>query len=184
MVHDRESRGIKTVPWLVARVTGLVLSLLLCVSSCGRDTPSASSKNVDRIVIVKSTHTMTLLSGSQVLKMYKVALGRQPVGAKQRADDHKTPEGKYVIDSKNPNSRFHLALHISYPNAADWERARRLGANPGGNIEIHGLESRFAWLGPLHRVIDWTDGCIAVTNSEIEEIWPVVPVGTLVEIGP
>jgi murein L,D-transpeptidase YafK len=89
-----------------------------------------------------------------------------------------------MIDSKNPHSRFHLALHISYPNAADRERARKLGVKPGGNIEIHGLGSTYGWIGSLQRHIDWTDGCIAVTNSEIEEIWNMVPTGTPLEIRP
>jgi murein L,D-transpeptidase YafK len=89
-----------------------------------------------------------------------------------------------VIDSKNSHSRFHLALHISYPNAADREKARTLGVRPGGAIEIHGLGSKFGWAGSLHLQTNWTDGCIAVTNSEIEEIWPLVPVGTPLEIRP
>ena len=93
-------------------------------------------------------------------------------------------EGVYVIDSKNSHSRFHLALHISYPNAADRERARKLGVSPGGDVEIHGLESKYAWVGSLHRQTNWTAGCIAVTNPEIDEIWPLVPVGTPVEIRP
>ena len=88
------------------------------------------------------------------------------------------------MDTKNPHSQFHLALHISHPNAADRQRARKLGARPGGNIEIHGLGSKLGWVGALHRQTDWTDGCIAVTNSEIEEIWPLVSVGTTVEIRP
>lgn len=127
---------------------------------------------------------MTLYSGEKILKTYKVALSRDPVGAKERAGDHKIPEGDYVIDPKNARSRFHLALHISYPNAFDRERARKLGVSPGGGIEIHGLESTFAWVGGLQRQINWTDGCIAVTNSEIDEIWWLVPVGTRVEIRP
>ena len=136
----------------------------------------------DRVVIVKSTHTLMLLSHGQVLKTYQVALGGDPVGAKTKAGDQKTPEGVYVIDSKNSHSRFHLALHISYPNAADRERARKLGVSPGGDVEIHGLESKYAWVGSLHRQVNWTAGCIAVTNSEIEEIYKLVPVGTPVEI--
>jgi murein L,D-transpeptidase YafK len=118
----------------------------------------------------------------RVLKTYKVALSREPVGPKERAGDHKVPEGEYVVDSKVPHSRFHLSLHISYPNAADRERARKLGVEPGGNIEIHGLDSKYAWVGSLQRYVDWTDGCIAVTNPEIEEIYKVVAVGTPVEI--
>ncbi len=125
---------------------------------------------------------MTLMHGAHVLKTYKVALGAEPVGAKQREGDHKTPEGIYVIDSRNSASRFHLSLHISYPSPADRERAHKLGVAPGGAIMIHGLEPKYAYLGSLHRQTDWTDGCIAVTNAEIEEIWRLVPVGTPVEV--
>jgi murein L,D-transpeptidase YafK len=141
-------------------------------------------EEADRIVVEKSARTMTLMQGAKVLKSYKVALSREPKGPKEREGDHKVPEGEYVVDSKNSHSRFHLALHISYPNAADRERARKLGVRPGGNIEIHGLDSKYAWVGSLQRQVDWTDGCIAVTNSEIEEIWPMVPVGTPVVIRP
>jgi len=144
----------------------------------------AAPVQADEIVILKSVRTMTLLSGSKVLKTYKVALGSVPVGAKQVEGDHKTPEGDYIIDAKNAHSQFHLSLHISYPSAADQQRARAMGARPGGAIMIHGLARPFAYLGPLHRQTDWTDGCIALTNSEIEEIWKLVPVGTKVEIRP
>jgi murein L,D-transpeptidase YafK len=136
----------------------------------------------DHILIVKSTRTLTLLNHGQVLKTYKVALGGDPVGPKDKAGDKKTPEGEYIIDSKNPHSRFHLALHISYPNNDDRERARKLGVSPGGGVEIHELESKYAWVGSLQRQVNWTAGCIAVTNPEIDEIWPLVPVGTPVEI--
>ncbi|MGB6960474.1 MAG: L,D-transpeptidase family protein [Candidatus Acidiferrum sp.] len=141
-------------------------------------------QKADRIVVHKSERTMTLFRDSKVLKTYKVALSTDPVGPKEREGDHKVPEGLYVVDAKNAHSKFHLALHISYPNAADRERARKPGVKPGGNIEIHGLGPNFGWVGSLHRQVDWTDGCIAVTNSEIEEIWPLVPVGTAVEILP
>ncbi|MGB6431918.1 MAG: L,D-transpeptidase family protein [Candidatus Acidiferrales bacterium] len=158
---------------------------LAYMASCATDkaTPPPSEK-VDRIIVKKSAHTMTLMHGDEILKSYKVALSRDPIGPKERQGDHKVPEGAYVIDAKNPNSRFHMALHVSYPNAADSERARKLGVNPGGDVEIHGLERGFGWIGSLQRDVDWTNGCIAVTYSEIEEIWPLVPVGTPVEIRP
>lgn len=138
----------------------------------------------DRIVIVKSARTLTLMRDGRVLKTYSVALGADPVGPKVKEGDNKTPEGEYVIDSKNAHSRFHLALHISYPNAADRARAHRLGVKPGGEVMIHGLEAQYAWLGSRHRLTDWTAGCIAVTNPEIEEIWRLVPNGTPVDIQP
>jgi murein L,D-transpeptidase YafK len=90
----------------------------------------------------------------------------------------------YAVDFKVPKSRFHLALHISYPNAADRARARKMGVDPGDSIEIHGLGDKYGWIGAAHRQLDWTDGCIAVTNEEINEIWPLVAVGTPVEIRP
>jgi len=145
---------------------------------------STASQQADRIVIIKSRREMTLMAAGKPLKTYKVALGSQPVGAKEREGDHKTPEGNYMIDSKVEHSRFHRALHISYPNQADRERARKLGARPGGAVEIHGLGDKFGWVGALHRQTDWTDGCVAVTNEEIDEIWPLVAVGTPVEIKP
>jgi len=138
----------------------------------------------EKILIVKSTRTMTLLRGDKVLKTYKVALGTEPVGPKQKHGDHKTPEGNYVINAKNAHSQFHLALRISYPNTADRQRAHKLGVSPGGDIMIHGLMPQYSWMGARHREDDWTDGCVAVTNSEIEEIWELVPVGTRVEIRP
>lgn len=157
----------------------LALLGLVAFSTVGRET-----KVADRIVVEKSARTMKLMRGDDVLKTYRVALGGQPIGAKQHTGDHKTPEGAYIIDFKNAQSQFHRALHISYPNRADRDRARKLGVEPGGNIEIHGLPPKFAWLGKLHRQTDWTDGCIAVTDAEIDEIWQLVPVGTPLKILP
>jgi len=125
-----------------------------------------------------------LMRDDKVWKSYKVALSRQAVGAKEREGDHRVPEGDYVVDSKNAHSRFHLALHISYPNAEDMERAQKLGVKPGGNIEIHGVGNKYEWVGGLQRQVDWTDGCIAVTNAEIEEIFALVKIGTPVVIRP
>jgi len=127
---------------------------------------------------------MKIESNSTVIKTYKVGLGTEPLGMKERQGDHKTPEGEYVVDAKNSNSDFYMALHISYPNETDRARARKLGVSPGGDIEIHGLGKKFGWIGAAHRLKDWTDGCIAVTNEEIREIYEIVPVGTPVEIKP
>lgn len=143
-----------------------------------------TASKVDRIVIEKSKRTLTLMDGAKIVKTYKVAIGGQPVGAKDRQGDHKTPEGIYSVDAKNPNSQFHKALHISYPNPADRANARKLGVSPGGDVEIHGLGAKWGWIGAKHRLTDWTDGCIAVTNEEIDEIYPSIKVGTLVEIRP
>lgn len=125
---------------------------------------------------------MILLTNNTVLKTYKVAIGKGSGGPKQHEGDHETPEGFYIIDSKNAQSRFHRALHISYPNADDRKRAQTADVNPGGLIMIHGIQNGLSWLGSLQHTIDWTDGCIAVTDSEIDEVWKLVPVGTAVEI--
>lgn len=119
-----------------------------------------------------------------MLKTYKVSLGRNPIGPKTRAGDHRTPEGTYRIAWRNPQSKFHLSLHISYPGPQDIANARHDGFQPGGDIVIHGLQNRLGWIGRFHRFVDWTDGCIAVTNSEMDQIWRAVPYGTPVEIRP
>jgi len=146
--------------------------------------PGQTATRVDRIVIEKSKRTLTLMNGTKTVKTYKVALGGQPVGRKDRQGDHKTPEGIYAVNAKNPRSQFYKALHISYPNVADRANARKLGVSPGGDVEIHGLGTKWGFIGAKHRLTDWTDGCIAVTNEEIDEIYPQIEVGTLVEIRP
>ncbi|MBO0758334.1 MAG: L,D-transpeptidase family protein [Bradyrhizobiaceae bacterium] len=147
-------------------------------------TMTAANAQATAVVVDKTARKLTLLRNGDALKTYDVALGHTPVGPKQREGDGRTPEGRYVIDSKNARSHNHLALHVSYPDATDRARAQRLGASPGGDIMIHGLHNGLGWLGRLHRAIDWTNGCIAVTNSQIEEIWSLVEVGTPIEIKP
>lgn len=146
--------------------------------------PLPEGVKADKVIVEKHARQMILLSKGQVVKKYKISLGRNPKGPKVRAGDRKTPEGFYVIDSRNPRSRYHLALHISYPNLSDSKRAKQLGVSPGGDIMIHGIRKGFGWLGPLHRLVNWTKGCIAVTNKEIEEIWRAAPDGTRIEIRP
>lgn len=138
----------------------------------------------DRILIEKKERRLTLISKGKVLKTYKIALGGNPDGPKERQGDNKTPEGTYVIDSRNRDSRFHLSLHISYPNERDRKRAKELGVSPGGDIMIHGIKNGLSWVGDLHTEVNWTKGCIAVTDEEIEEIDRLAPNGTIVEIKP
>ena len=140
--------------------------------------------SVDRILIEKSTRRLMLISQGEVLKSYKIALGGNPIGPKERQGDNKTPEGTYVIDARNRDSRFHLSLHISYPNERDKKRAKELGVSPGGDIMIHGIKNGFSQVGDAHAGVDWTKGCIAVTDQEIEEIDKLAPNGTIVEIRP
>jgi len=127
---------------------------------------------------------MELLAVGKVIRTYKVALGRGGLAPKERESDGRTPEGHYIIDSRNAASHYHKALHVSYPNAEDRARAAKLDVPPGGAIMIHGLPNGMGWLGAAHRLYDWTLGCIAVTDEEIDEIWNLVPVGTPVEIRP
>ncbi len=138
----------------------------------------------DRILIEKKQRRLTLFSKNEVLKSYKIALGGNPNGPKERQGDNKTPEGTYVIDSRNKDSRYHLSLHISYPNEKDKRRAKELGVSPGGDIMIHGMKNGYSWAGEFHTNVDWTKGCIAVTDEEIVEIEKLAPNGTLVEIRP
>lgn len=161
------------------RYVVLLLALFALFSSS-----FAENQQADRIVVLKSERKLLLYSHDKLFKTYKVALGPNSVGPKTKQGDHRTPEGTYRIDSRNSRSRYHLALHISYPSSEDRNRARKLGVSPGGDIMIHGLPDAYAYLGALHTKYDWTDGCIAVSNAEIEEIWKLVPTGTAIEIKP
>jgi outer membrane protein assembly factor BamD (BamD/ComL family) len=138
----------------------------------------------DKVLIEKKDRRLTLLSKGEVIKTYRIALGGNPVGPKERQGDNKTPEGTYIIDSRNRESGYHLSLHISYPNEKDKMRAKELGISPGGDILIHGIKNGFSWVGASHARVDWTKGCIAVTDEEMEEIAKLVPNGTIVEIRP
>ena len=138
----------------------------------------------DRVVIEKAARTLALYHRGRLVKTYRVALGSNAKGRKEREGDGRTPEGTYVIDFRKRDSAFHRALHISYPNDEDRQRARRLGVSPGGAIMIHGLPNGRGAIGKAHLLRDWTQGCIAVTNEEIEEIWRAVPNGTRVDIKP
>jgi murein L,D-transpeptidase YafK len=149
-----------------------------------RTTPKPQPIKADRILVLKSERTLILMHDGKSFKTYKVALGGQPIGPKAQRGDHKTPEGTYVIDRRNGNSQFHKALHVSYPDAKDSALAHKLGVSPGGDIMIHGLPNGMGRVGSAHRARDWTDGCIAVTDEEIDEIWKLVPNGTPVEIKP
>jgi len=136
-----------------------------------------AAERADEIRVDKSDRWMELRRGGRLLRRYRIALGDAPVGHKYRQGDERTPEGRYRIEFRNGRSRFHLSLRVSYPNAEDRARARQAGVDPGGDIMIHGGTP-----AGYHR--DWTDGCIAVSDAEIEEIWRLVPVGTPILIAP
>jgi murein L,D-transpeptidase YafK len=146
--------------------------------------PLPPGARADRVVVDKGDRTLTLLRGDATLKTYAVSLGGAPAGHKRQEGDERTPEGRYVLDYRNPGSAAHLSLHVSYPDTADVARARARGVPPGGMIMVHGITNGLGWMGRLHRLVDWTDGCIAVTNGEMDEIWRAVPDGTPIEIRP
>jgi murein L,D-transpeptidase YafK len=164
------------------RPLGLVLLLLAPGNSAA--SPVTQPVKADRVLILKSRHELQLLKGGKVIKTYPVALGRNATGPKRQRGDGRTPEGLYIIDGRNAESIFTKSLHISYPNAIDAAVARTAGVEPGGQVMIHGLP---LWAGKVDLVQffrDWTDGCVAVGNKAIEEIWDAVDDGTLVEIRP
>jgi len=127
---------------------------------------------------------MWLIHEDNRYREYEISLGDNPIGHKQKEGDEKTPEGKYTIDYRNPNSSYHLSLHITYPSAEDKRIAKKRGISPGGDIFIHGLPNGMGPLGFGFKNRDWTDGCIAVNDKEIEEIWNLVKNGTPIEILP
>lgn len=143
-----------------------------------------ASEQADAILVEKAARRLTLLRGGAPIAVYRVALGSAPVGHKQQEGDGRTPEGRYAIDLRNARSSFHLSLRISYPSAADSARAASIGTNPGGWIMIHGQPTSLGGIPGLRLPGDWTDGCLAVSNPEMEEIWRRVPTGTPVEIRP
>jgi len=155
--------------------------LLLLIGMLAKE---GHATTADQVIVVKTQRTLTLLLHGKVLRTYKVALGGSPVGAKDQQGDHKTPEGHYILDRRNAKSRFYKSIHVSYPNEEDKQRAARRGISPGGDIMIHGLPNGFGWLGATHRAQDWTDGCVAVTNLEMDEIWELVSDRTPIEIRP
>jgi hypothetical protein len=144
----------------------------------------AGPRRVDRVVIRKSSRLMWLELGGERVATYQIALGSNPEGPKRFQGDGRTPEGTYEIDFKNPDSEFFLSLHISYPNKADIAFAEAHDRDPGGNIAIHGIRNGLGWMGGKFRKQDWTDGCIAVTDDEMLELWELIDVGTRVVIEP
>src|SRR5260370_3536301 len=149
-------------------ITRRLAAFLLIVVSAAKHASGEST--VDRVIINKSKRELFLMHADKVVKSSRVALGRNPIGPKTQQGDGKTPEGVYSISGRNAASAFHRALRISYPNSADRAHAKKLGVAPGGDIMIHGLPNGQGYIGKAHRLTDWTEGCVAVTNGEIEEI--------------
>ena len=163
----------------------LLISICFLILCSVKSRGGLSSKSIiDKIVVLKSKRILLIYTQNQVVKTYKIALGRQPVGKKEIEGDKKTPEGNYTIWKKGPHAKYHKYLFISYPNKSDVINAHKKNKEPGGLIYIHGLNKRYAKVGKLHTLSDWTLGCIAVTNDEIDELYKLINVGTKIEIKP
>jgi murein L,D-transpeptidase YafK len=143
-----------------------------------------TNATIDKIVVLKSKREMLVYSGNQLLKTYTISLGKVPVGAKESEKDGRTPEGNYTVNAKNPNSTCYKNLGISYPNANDITKSKTTGLPTGGDIKIHGMLNGYGFIGKFHRFADWTAGCIALTDDEMDEVYNHTPVGASIEIRP
>lgn len=157
----------------------LVSIVLFCLSALASAEPS-----IDLVRVLKSDHRLQLISSGKVIFEFKVALGGNPKGHKMQEGDGKTPEGTYKLDYRKSDSSFYKAFHISYPNPIDIASAKARGVNPGGNIMIHGQKNGLGWLDFASQHFDWTNGCIALKDSEIDVMWNIIKEGTTVEILP
>ena len=154
------------------------------INKTGRNARRASTLVADSIVVEKALRRLTLYNDGVAVKQYGVALGRNPQGRKVQIGDYRTPEGTYFIEGRNVQSRYYRSLRISYPDMMDKLRAQSLGLTAGGDIMIHGLPLGQEAVGRDHRRVDWTEGCIAVTNQELDEIWSAIPDGAPIQIKP
>lgn len=166
--------------WWIALIVSAMAAATLPAFAMRDASSPARRAGADQVVVDKSDRRLDLLANGKVVASFPIALGRDPLGPKEREGDGRTPEGSYVLDWRNPGSRFHLSIHVSYPNAEDTARAQTAGVDPGGDIMIHG--HGFGWPGLLP--FDWTEGCIAVADSDMDVIWASVPDGTPIEIRP
>ena len=146
--------------------------------------PTTSMPTADRVVVYKGERKMLLMLGDSILRTYKISLGLNPVGHKERAGDFRTPEGRYRLTRRNPRSDFFLSIQVSYPNDSDTKHARRNGWESGGSIMIHGLPNQLKHPPTYYQNSDWTDGCIAVSNSDMLEIWLLTADNAPIEILP
>jgi murein L,D-transpeptidase YafK len=165
----------------IALLALFALSLGFCVVAGASQSPAGT---VDRVVVYKSKRRLILLSGGKRLRSYRVALGGSPVGPKRREGDHRTPEGHYMLDARNEQSHYYKAFHISYPNAQDAAKAKEMGVSPGGDIMLHALPKEYSWAGKMQALYDWTDGCIAISDEEMDELWTLIKVPTPIDIYP
>lgn len=173
----KSSFDLKGMNGKTNRIITFILILILPTYAFGIE-------KADMVLVVKSESKMYLIKNDNVLNEYKVVFGANPKGHKQKEGDERTPEGSYILDYKKDDSAFYKAIHISYPNEDDIRFAKESGVKPGGAIMIHGLKDGLGSLASIAQYFNWTDGCIAVSNSDMDEIWESVNVGTPIEIKP
>jgi len=158
----------------------LLIALLLILQTAN----GVSAQNADAVLVIKSEKRLYLMNQGKRFASFYVTFGAQPTGHKQAQGDERTPEGHYIMDYKNLNSKFYKSIHISYPNAKDRANARRRGVDPGGNIMIHGQKNGWEWATPFAQLLSWTDGCIALSNRDMDRVWTAVDPGMPIEIRP
>ena len=158
----------------------LAIALLLILQTVN----GVSEQKADAVLVIKSEGRLYLVNNGKRFASFRATFGADPVGHKQAQGDEKTPEGHYMLDYKNANSKFYKSIHISYPNAQDRENARRLGVSPGGDIMIHGQTNGWGWAAPFAQFFPWTDGCVALSNKDMDRVWAAVNPGTPIEIRP
>jgi len=154
---------------------------LLLVVFCS---PSLAAEKADRVLVEKAKHKLTLFNNGKVIASYHVVFGSNPVGHKEQEGDERTPEGNYTLDSKNAKSAYHKSIHISYPNAKDIANAKNKGVSAGSAIMIHGQKNGYAAFEQQTQKFNWTLGCIALTNKDMDDLWSKINVPTKIEIKP
>jgi len=163
---------------LLRKLAAITLLLMLQVLN------AESAQKADSVLVIKAENRLYLISDGIAFASFRATFGANPVGHKQRQGDERTPEGNYVLDYKNPNSQFYKSIHVSYPNAKDRKNARRLGVDPGGDIMIHGQTNGWGWAAPVAQFFPWTDGCVALSDRDMDKVWESVDSGTPIEIRP
>jgi len=163
---------------LLLKILFIILQLSLNVAF------AENPQKADKILVIKSERRLFLINNGETFATYSVTFGGDPNGHKQLQGDQKTPEGKYVLDYKNASSDYYKSIHISYPNKKDRENAKRLGVSPGGDIMIHGQLNGWEWAAPIVQLFSWTDGCIALSNKDMDQLWLTIDPGTPIEIRP
>lgn len=161
-----------------------LLCLTLSLNVQANATPIDATRQVDKVLVLKSERKLHLQQRGETIKSYRISLGKQPSGAKQREGDLRTPEGFYWIDWRKTSDKYQLSLHISYPNARDLANARQAGVSAGSMIMIHGTPLDEEYPEWFFHTLDWTEGCIAMKNADMREVWSLVKDGTLIEIRP